>query len=69
MKRRLPLSLLPLNGGEPFPFTKAENKKAISSFAWSPDGQYIAFLSADEKTAEEEKKEKTKDDAKVYGEK
>ena len=60
--------LLPLNGGEPYPVTMAENKKAIVAFAISPDRQHVAFLSPDEKTAEQEAKEKAKDDAKVYGE-
>ena len=36
--------------------------------SWSPNGLFIAFLSPDEKTAEQEAKGKDKDDAKVYGE-
>ena len=59
--------LISTQGGEAYPVTKVENKKKISFFRWSFDGKSIAFLSADEKTEEKEKKEKDKDDAKVYG--
>lgn len=60
---------LPLAGGEAFPLTESEKKKSIASFKWSSSGRFIAFLSPDEKTKEEEAKEKEKDDAVVYGEK
>lgn len=59
--------LLPMTGGEAYPITETENEKKIASFDWSPDGQYIAFLSEDENTPEEKRKEQEKDDAKVYG--
>lgn len=60
---------LPLTGGEPFPLTNVENKKEISGFKSSLSGRYIAFLSPDEKTKEEDAKDKDKDDAVVFGEK
>lgn len=60
--------VLSLSGGEAYSITPTENENAISSFKWSPNGQFIAYLSADEKTAEKKKREKVKDDAKVYGE-
>jgi dipeptidyl aminopeptidase/acylaminoacyl peptidase len=47
--------------------TKGDNKKEISSFKWSPNGQHIAFISPDEKSTDQEAKEKETDDAKVYG--
>lgn len=40
----------------------------MQAFWISPDGNYIAFLSADEPTAEEECKKAEKDDAIVWGE-
>lgn len=54
--------------GEPYPITSTENKGGVDSFKWSPCGQFIAFLSPDEKTPEKEKKDKEKDDVMVYGE-
>jgi len=60
--------LLSMDGGEAYAITKAENKRGIGSFDWSPNGSFIAYLSADEKSAEREQKEKDKDDADVYGE-
>ena len=62
------LYILSLKAGEAYPITKSGNKKGISSFKWSPNGRFIAFLSPDELTPEQERKEKEKDDAKVYGE-
>ncbi|HEY7909057.1 MAG TPA: hypothetical protein VIC60_09300, partial [Thermomicrobiales bacterium] len=43
-------------------------KKSIESFAWSPDGARIAFLAPDDPTDEDERQEKERDDADVYGE-
>jgi L-ribulose-5-phosphate 3-epimerase len=39
------------------PITPAENAQPISAFAFSPDGQLIAFLSPDEKTTEQQRRE------------
>jgi dipeptidyl aminopeptidase/acylaminoacyl peptidase len=50
-------------GGEASALTKG--KRAVQSFAWSPDGKQISFLAPDAKTEAEEKKEKDKDDAHV----
>lgn len=44
------------------------NKRPVLSFAWSPDGASIAFTSADEPDAEDERREKERDDASVFGE-
>ena len=49
------------NGGEAEKLT--DSKTGVQSFHWSPDGRTIAFLAARAPTAEEEKKEKEKDDA------
>ncbi|KAF8523709.1 peptidase S9 prolyl oligopeptidase active site domain protein [Hysterangium stoloniferum] len=57
--------------GEPTLLNEAfkEKKSEIKEFQVSPDGNYIAFRSVDEPTSEEEKKDKEKDDAKIFGEK
>lgn len=62
------LYLIPTDGGEAQPLTPTTNKKAVSTFAWSPAGGHIAFTSADEPTEEDERREKERDDAQVYGE-
>lgn len=58
------LSMPPLS--EPIPITEPKNKKNIVSLKWSPDGHYVAFLSPDEMTVEEESKLASGDDAIVY---
>ena len=60
--------LLSMQGGEPYSVTKAENKQKITAFSWSPNGHFIAFLSPDEKSVDQDIKEKERNDAKVYGE-
>ena len=55
--------LLSMDGGEAYALT--EGKRSVRSFEWSPDGKQIAFVAPEAKTAEEEKKEKDKDDARV----
>jgi dipeptidyl aminopeptidase/acylaminoacyl peptidase len=55
--------LIPTDGGEAE--SLSPEKYAVSSFAWSPKGDAIAFLAGDPKSEAEEKKEKEKDDPKV----
>ena len=51
------------NGGEAIKLTTGKN--AIEAFRWSRDGKQIAFLAAEPRSAEEEKKQKDQDDARV----
>ena len=60
--------VLSLDGGEAYPVTKADNKKAIADFKWGPNGKFIAFLSPDEKSEEQIAQEKETGGAEVYGE-
>lgn len=55
--------LMSMDGGEGHAVT--EGKRSVQSFEWSPDSAQIAFIAPPAKTAEEEKKEKDKDDAYV----
>jgi dipeptidyl aminopeptidase/acylaminoacyl peptidase len=59
---------LSMKGGEAYPMTSPRNHKTITSFGWSPDGKYIAYLSPDEKAANIKARERNGDDTKVYGE-
>lgn len=63
------LYLIAADGGEAQALTSTKNTRGVEDFAWSPGGGQIAFTSADEPTEEDEKKEKERDDARVYGEK
>ena len=54
------LYLLSLNGGEAEPLT--DLKSSVGNFSWSPDGRSIAFTMTDQKTEEEEKNDKGKND-------
>ncbi len=49
------------HGGEAEKLT--DSKTGVQSFQWSPDGKTIAFLAPRAPTADEEKREKEKDDA------
>ncbi|MBV9229921.1 MAG: S9 family peptidase [Chloroflexi bacterium] len=62
------LYLIALDGGEAHALTPRENKKAVKNFAWSPGGGQIAFTSSDEPTEEDERREKERDDPRVFGE-
>lgn len=59
---------LDISGGEAYPLTSTENESQVEAFEFSPDGKWIAFVSADEKTEERKTKDKEKDDVKVWGE-
>jgi len=50
-------------GGEAEKLT--DSKSGVQSFQWSPDGKSIAYVAPKEPAAEEEKKQKDKDDAQV----
>ncbi|EFH90968.1 alpha/beta hydrolase family protein [Ktedonobacter racemifer] len=63
------LYLISANGGEAQALTPRENKRGVVLFAWSPGGGQIAFTSVDEPDEEDERREKERDDAQVYGEK
>ncbi len=56
-----------VDGGEATLLLKRK-KKGIESFDWSPDGTRIAFTAPDEPTEEDERRDKERDDANVYGE-
>lgn len=58
----------PVDGGDLIALTPVHNRSSIAKFAISPDGKYIAYLSADEKTPERNAKDEQKDDPIVYGE-
>ncbi|MDF1502936.1 S9 family peptidase [Roseisolibacter sp. H3M3-2] len=49
------------NGGEAERLT--DSKTAVSGFAWSPDGKRIAYVASRAPTADEEKRQRMKDDA------
>jgi dipeptidyl aminopeptidase/acylaminoacyl peptidase len=51
------------DGGEAEKLT--DSKSGVQSFHWSPDGRTIAYLAQRDLTAEEEKRQKEKDDAEV----
>lgn len=59
--------ILPIHGGEAYPITKAENEQDITTFAWSPNGNFVAVSSPDEKTAQKIARNKEKDDVIIYG--
>jgi len=48
-------------GGEAEPLS--ESKTGVTSFQWSPDGRRIAFVAQRDLTADEERRQKEKDDA------
>ncbi len=63
------LYVIAVDGGEARALTSIKGKKGVDDFRWSPGGGQIAFTSVDEPTEEDEKREKERDDSKVYGEK
>lgn len=60
------LYVMSVDGGEARPLVV--RKRAVAGFAWSPDGRRIAFLAPDERTDEDDRRERERDDAEVYGE-
>ncbi|KAF4956236.1 hypothetical protein FSARC_11635 [Fusarium sarcochroum] len=61
--------LMRLDGGDAIPITPSDNAQDIDTFAFSPDGKTIAYISADEKSEElKEKEEKDESDPEVWGE-
>jgi dipeptidyl aminopeptidase/acylaminoacyl peptidase len=62
------LYVIAADGGEARALTSAANKRAVERFAWSPGGGHIAFVSADEPTPEDQRRERERDDGDVYGE-
>ncbi|MEO8499404.1 MAG: S9 family peptidase [Vicinamibacteria bacterium] len=55
--------LADVRGGEPWKLS--ELKGGVSGFAWSPDGSWIAALSADTPSEDDEKRTKAKEDERV----
>ncbi len=55
--------LLTVNGGEAVKLTSGKN--TVDSIKWSRDGKHIAYLASEARTAEEEKKQREQDDARV----
>ena len=55
--------LLTVNGGDAVKLTSGKN--TVDSIKWSRDGKRIAYLASEAKTAEEEKKQREQDDARV----
>ncbi len=53
-----------LDGGDARAITAGKN--AVGSFRWSPDGKSFVYLAPEPKSDDEEKKEKDKDDARVF---
>ena len=62
-EERPQIFLADLRGGEPWKLS--DLKGGVSGFAWSPDGSWIAALSTDVPSDEEEKRTKAKDDERV----
>jgi dipeptidyl aminopeptidase/acylaminoacyl peptidase len=58
--------VMPAADGEAVALTEAA--RGVGAFAWSPDGSRIAFTAADDPSEEDERREKERDDPKVYGE-
>ncbi|MDQ6827985.1 MAG: S9 family peptidase [Gemmatimonadota bacterium] len=52
-------------GGEPEKLT--DSKMPVQSFQWSPEGKRIAFVAQQELTPDQERQQKDKDDAIVFG--
>ena len=53
-------------GQDAVPITDTSKKKTITSFSWSPNGDWIAWLSPDEDSPEERARRRDKDDEIIY---
>lgn len=60
------LYVMPSDGGEAEP--RLVRERAISAFAWSPDGHKLAFSAPDEPDEQDKRRERDRDDADVFGE-
>ncbi len=60
------LYVLDVAGGEGRPL--AVRKRSVDAHAWAPDGRSIAMLAPDEPDGEDERRQKERDDADVFGE-
>lgn len=61
--------ILRLDGGDPWAVTPVENERTIEMLTVSPDGEYVAYISSDEKSKEQKEQEENKENrAKVWGE-
>jgi dipeptidyl aminopeptidase/acylaminoacyl peptidase len=63
-EERMQIYLIRIQGGEAVALTSG--KSAAGAFRWSPDGKQIAYMAAEPKSEADEKKEKDKDDVKVF---
>lgn len=52
----------------PIPLTPSGNKRPITHYSWSPEGDFLAYIAAEEKTKEQQHREDNLNDAKVFGE-
>ena len=60
-------SMSPAEGSQAVSITSPQNEQRIEKLKFSPDGKFIAFISKDEKTAEERERERNREDVQVYG--
>lgn len=58
--------VLDVGGGEARPLV--ERERSVGAFAWTPDGEAVWFLAPDEPGEEDERRERERDDADVWGE-
>lgn len=58
------IHLMRTDGGEAWKLSDA--KESVTAYAWAPDSSQIAYVIQDARTAEEEARQKKRDDARVY---
>ncbi|KAK8043914.1 Alpha/Beta hydrolase protein [Apiospora phragmitis] len=64
--KSIALYLLDLDATEPIPITPVENGSAIPKFAFSPDGQAVAYMATDEETEEAKSRKESTGGASVW---